>query len=141
MPKTYFKKKKYSPLYDSKPRRNVKPSSRWRAEHICVGGSKLKWRETTQLYCYRGNIPRCALIVILRFTTLVKLFCFNKTDKCIFMTLLFITIFPFNYYLEWAISIYIFRRIVSVSQPYSQKALRNCNKVIENEFKTVKCMI
>ena len=137
MPKTYFKKKKYSPLYDSKPRRNVKPSSRWRAEHICVGGSKLKWRETTQLYCYRGNIPRCALIVILRFTTLVKLFCFNKTDKCIFMTLFLYNNFSFQLFF-WVGNFYLYISLNCFSQsalPLAKsirKLQQSCWKSIQN---------
>ena len=107
-----------------------------------MGGSKLKWRETTQLYCYRGNIPQCALMVILRFTTLVKFFCLSKPISAFSWHCFFITIFPLNYFSEWAISICIFRWIVSASQPcHSQKASGNCNKVVENQFKTFNYII
>ena len=53
--KKFIQEKIHSPLYDSKSCRRVKPSSLWRAEHICVGGSKLSWREITRLNFYCGN--------------------------------------------------------------------------------------
>ena len=59
--KKFIQEKIHSPLYDSKSCRRVKPSSLWKAEHIWVGGSKLRWREITRLYYYGGNGTRFGL--------------------------------------------------------------------------------